>query len=119
MGRTLLARTVLGGPGLTESSHSLADHLAQELTTTTLVNMHHMMDVSQDSHGTFLHSTVFSPSDFSEHFTLHPWQTCSFRHHIDFSGKHSASLQLLCEGNSFTYLLLIYTAERTEAMWSE
>ena len=32
-----------------------------------------------------------------------PWQTCSFQHHIDSSGKRSASLQLLCKRYSLTY----------------
>ena len=32
-----------------------------------------------------------------------PWQTCSFRNHLDFSGKHSATLQLLCKDFSFRY----------------
>ena len=31
---------------------------------------------------------------------LDPWQTCSFRHQLDFSGKHSAMLQLLQEDYS-------------------
>ena len=35
------------------------------------------------------------------HFT--PWQTCSFRHQVDFSGKHSAMLQLLHEDYSLTF----------------
>ena len=35
------------------------------------------------------------------HFT--PWQTYSFQHHCDFSGKHSAMLQLLHEDYSFRY----------------
>ena len=47
------------------------------------------------------------------HFT--PWQTCSFKCHLDFSGKHSAMLQLLCEDMS-TYTsvcsqILIYITE--------
>ena len=28
--------------------------------------------------------------DRSKRFTLDPWQTCSFRHQIDLSGKHSS-----------------------------
>ena len=35
------------------------------------------------------------------HFT--PWQTCSFQGHLNFSGKHSAMLQLLREDYSFTF----------------
>ena len=35
------------------------------------------------------------------HFT--PWQTCSFQCHLDFSGKHSDTLQSLHEDYSFTY----------------
>ena len=35
--------------------------------------------------------------------THHPWQTFLFRHKLNFSGKHSAMLQLLREYYSFTY----------------
>ena len=35
------------------------------------------------------------------HFT--PWQTCSFRHQLGFSGTHSAMLQLLCKYYSLTF----------------
>ena len=38
------------------------------------------------------------------HFT--PWQICSFQRHLDFSGKHSATLQLYREDYSFTYPFL-------------
>ena len=39
--------------------------------------------------GTFLYSAVSSPLDRSQLFTLFlPWQTCSFRHQLDFSSKH-------------------------------
>ena len=55
------------------------------------------------SKGLFFYSTVSSPWDCSKCFTLHPWQTCSFQGHFDFSGKHSAMLQLLCEHYSFRY----------------
>ena len=45
---------------------------------------------------------VSSPLDHSKRFIFKslyfsPWQTCSFQHQIDFSGKHSAMLQLLHE----------------------
>ena len=33
-----------------------------------------------------------------------PWQTCSFQYQLDCYGKHSAMLQLLREGYSFTYI---------------
>ena len=51
----------------------------------------------------FLCSAVSSPWDCSKHFTLHLQQTCSFQRHFDFSGKHSAMLQLLHEDCSFRY----------------
>ena len=41
-----------------------------------------------------LYSAVSSPSDRAQstlHFT--PWQTCSFRHQVDFSWKDSVTLQ--------------------------
>ena len=42
-------------------------------------------------HGLFSCSAVSSPLDRSERFTLClPWQTCSFRHQLGFSGKHSS-----------------------------
>ena len=34
---------------------------------------------------------------------LNPWQICSFQHHIDFSWKYSAKLQLLREDYPFAY----------------
>ena len=30
-------------------------------------------------------------------FTLHPLQTCSFRHQLDFSGKNSSDAAITCE----------------------
>ena len=53
--------------------------------------------------GMFLYSAVSSHWDCSKHFMLHPWQTCSFQGHLDFSVTHSAMLQLLREDNSFRY----------------
>ena len=44
----------------------------------------------QQVKGMFLYSAVSSPLARSKHFTLLPWRTCSFRHQIDFSGKHSS-----------------------------
>ena len=35
-----------------------------------------------------------------KYFTLHPLAS---QHHLNFSGKHSATLHLLCEYNSSTY----------------
>ena len=37
---------------------------------------------------------------------LTPWQTCWFRHQLGFSGKHSATLQLLHEDYSLTFQTL-------------
>ena len=53
--------------------------------------------------GMFLYSAVSSPWDCSKRFTLHSQQTCSFHCHFDFSGKHSAMLELLREDYSFRY----------------
>ena len=46
----------------------------------------------------FLYSAVSSPLDRSKRFTLFiPWQTCSFRHQLDFSGTYSShAFPLLC-----------------------
>ena len=54
----------------------------------------------------FLYSAVSNPLDRSKRFTLHLWQTCLFRHQLDFSGKNSAMLQLLHEDYSLTFPLL-------------
>ena len=58
------------------------------------------------------------PSQSVLHFT--PWQTCSFQHHLDFSGKHSSHAAIMCEDYSLTCAninsqVLIYTAEWTGA----
>ena len=50
------------------------------------------------------------------HFT--PWQTCSFRHNLKVSGKHSAILQLLREDYSLTFPSLSI-AEWTVVSWRE
>ena len=51
--------------------------------------------------GRFLYSAVSSPPGCSKGLHFTPWQTCSFQRHLDFSGKHSAMLQLLHEDVSF------------------
>ena len=38
----------------------------------------------------FLYSGVSTPLDRSRRFILHIWKTCSFRHQVNFSGKHSS-----------------------------
>ena len=51
-------------------------------------------------------------------FTLHPGQTCSFRHQLDLSGKRSSTLQLLCDDYSFIFLpmsIVRYSFESTGA----
>ena len=54
--------------------------------------------------GMFLDSAVSSPLDRSERLTLFlPWQTCSFRHQLDFSGKHSSHAAIMREDYSFTF----------------
>ena len=40
------------------------------------------------------------------HFT--PWQTCSFQLHLNFSGKRSATLQVLHEEYSLTYRFCVH-----------
>ena len=37
--------------------------------------------------------------------TFNLWQTCSFQHQVNFSGKHAAMPQLLHEDHSFIILL--------------
>ena len=58
--------------------------------------------------------SVYKIAKSTLHFT--PWQTCSFQHHLNFSEKHSTTLQLLRKDYSSTYppvysQVLIYTAE--------
>ena len=75
--------------------------------------------------GMFLYSAVPSPLDRSKRFTLIlPWQTCSFRHQLGFSRKHSSQAaiaqRLLTHMPTTVYSqVLIYTAESTEAPWRE
>ena len=49
----------------------------------------------------YIYSAVSSPLDRSKRFTLHRWQTCSFRHLLDFFGK--ANGWSLCDNFSFLY----------------
>ena len=73
----------------------------------------------------FLYSAVSSPLDRSKRFTLFlPWQTCSLRHQLGFSWKHSSHAAIA--QRLFTHIsttvysqVLIYTAESTEASWRE
>ena len=55
------------------------------------------------------------------HFT--PWQTCSFRHQLNFSGKHLATQQLLREDYSVTFpppsIARYSFLQRTGASWRE
>ena len=63
--------------------------------------------------GAFLYSVVVSPGLYTSppgrpvplHFTPSPWQTCSFQHQLNMSGKNSATLQLLRIGYSLKYPL--------------
>ena len=55
----------------------------------------------------FLYSAVSSPQDCSECFTLYTFLytslTSSSKHHLKFSGKHPAILQLMHEGCLYKY----------------
>ena len=48
----------------------------------------------------FIYSMISSSSDHSKRFTLHSLDTSSFRHQLNFSGKHSTTLKLLRENYS-------------------
>ena len=76
----------------------------------------------------FLYNALSSPLDHSKLFTLHPRRTCSFRHQLDFSLKHSrhAAITRNDYSTTFTQLstavysqALIYTAQSTGASWRE
>ena len=52
----------------------------------------------------FLYSAISSPLDHSKRFTLFlPWQTCSFRYQLGFSGKHSSQAAITCNDYSLTF----------------
>ena len=54
--------------------------------------------------GMFLYSAVSSPLDRSKRFTLFlPWQTCSFRHQLGFSGNHSSHAAITRNDYSLTF----------------
>ena len=71
--------------------------------------------------GKFLYSAVSSPLDLSKRFTLIlPWQTCSFRHQLGFSWKHSShaaiAQRLFTHMSATVYSQVhIYTVESTKA----
>ena len=52
----------------------------------------------------FLYSTLSSPLDHTKRFTLHPWQTCSFRHQLGFSVKHSNHASVITARRLFTHI---------------
>ena len=52
----------------------------------------------------FLYSAVSSPLARSKHFTLFlPWQTCSLRHQLGFSWKHSSHAAITRNYYSLTF----------------
>ena len=52
-------------------------------------------------------SAVSNPSDRSKRFTLFlPWQTCSYRHQLGFSGKYSSHAAITRNDYSLTFPLL-------------
>ena len=63
--------------------------------------------VIQKGKGKFLYSAVSGPQDSSKCFhTLLPWQTCSIKHCLNFSGKHPTICYnniITCEDCSYTY----------------
>ena len=74
-----------------------------------------------------LYSAVSSPLDHSKRFTLFlPWQTCSFRHQLGFSWKHSSyaaitrdDYSLTCPPLSIAKYSFIPVGEWTEASGRE
>ena len=72
----------------------------------------------------FLYSAVSSPLDRSKRFTLHPRQTCSFRHQLlweAFQPRSNYARRLVYTHISTSNYsqILIYTAECTGASWRE
>ena len=63
--------------------------------------------------------------DYSQSVTFQSRQTCSIKHHLDFSEKRPATSQLLHEGSLYTHIRHCYsqkfanTVDRTRVRWSE
>ena len=73
--------------------------LRKKLPLTHTTNLHHHCKKRY-----FLYSAVSSALDRSKRFTLIlPWQTCSFRNQLYFSGNHSSHAAITCEHCSFTF----------------
>ena len=53
--------------------------------------------------GEFSYSIVSSPQDYSKRVTLYSLTDLSVKHHIGFSGKHPATLQLMHEDCSYKH----------------
>ena len=47
---------------------------------------------------------VSNPRDCSKCFKLHSWRICSVKHHLDFGVKHPATLQLMHNDYSYTFV---------------
>ena len=66
---------------------SRSSHLSRHIHTKCASSSRHFLNVKS----MFLYSTISSPLARSKRFTLFlPWQTCSFRHQLGFSGKYSS-----------------------------
>ena len=69
-----------------------------------------------------IYRSIQSSEPFKALYTLLPWQTCSLRHHLGFSGKHPAICtinvrRLIVHISTHVYSqVLIYTAEWTGVM---
>ena len=48
-------------------------------------------------------ASLYTEQDSSKRFTL-PWQTCSLRHHLGFSGNHPAKCYNLCANAARTHI---------------
>ena len=88
-------------------------------TCKLLKQVTHSLTMGKIKKGVFSNSAVSSSLDRSKRFTLPPSLAAfSFRHQLVFTGKHSATLQLLHEDYSFLLLplslaryLFIYLSE--------
>ena len=80
-----------------------ASTLGLDLKISVVLVLHVSCKKRKGRKGVFLYSAVSSPLDCSKRFTLFLLlQTCSFRHQLGFSGKHSSHAAITCNDYSLT-----------------
>ena len=83
-----------------ENIHEILDGIQSSVTLQNVGQLY----LRHHRKGMFLNSAVSSPFDRSRSITLFlPWQTCSFRHQLGFSGKHSSHAAITHNDYSLTF----------------